>query len=63
MFSLAVEDIPPLFRKHIIAVRLDTVLPLLRFVEKKGGGYADLCQIMRSHIGCNLTDTERALFL
>lgn len=62
-FSLAVEDIPPLLRKDIIALGLDTVLSLLKFVERKGGGYADLCQIMRSHIACNLTDSERVQFL
>jgi len=62
-FSLAVEDIPPLLRKEITALGMDTVLSLLKFVEKKGGGYADLCQIMRSHIACNLTDSERALYL
>jgi hypothetical protein len=62
-FSLDVEDIPPLLRKHITALGLDMVLSLLKFVENKGGGYADLCQIMRSHIACNLTDSERVQYL
>jgi hypothetical protein len=62
-FSLDVEDIPSLHRKDIIALGLDTVLSLLKFVERKGGGYGDLCQIMRSHIACNLTDSERVLYL
>jgi hypothetical protein len=62
-FSLDVEEIPPLLRKDITAVGLDTVISLLKFVERKGGGYADLCQIMRSHIACNLTDSERVVYL
>ena len=60
-FSLDVEDIPPLLRKDIIALGLDTVLSLLKYVEKNGWMDADLCQIMRSHIACNLTDSVRAL--
>jgi len=62
-FSLAVEDIPPLLRKDITALGLDTVISLLKFVEKRGGGYADLCQIMTSHIACNLTESERVQYL
>jgi len=62
-FLLAVEDIPPLLWKHVTAVGLETLLSLLKFVEKKGGGYADLCQIMRSHIAYNLTDSERLQYL
>lgn len=63
MFSIAVEDIPPLLRKDITAVGLDTVLSLFKFVERRGGVYADLCHILRSHIACNLTDSERVLYL
>ena len=62
-FSLDVEDIPPILRKHITALGLGMVLLSLSYVEKKGGGYADLCQIMKSHIGCNLTDSERVQYL
>jgi hypothetical protein len=62
-FSLDVEDIPPLLRNHITALGLDMVLSLLKFVENKGGGYTGLCQILRSHIACNLTDGERGQFL
>ena len=62
-FSLDVEDIPPLLREHITALGLDMALSLLRFVENKGGGYADLCQILRSHIACNLTESERTQYL
>jgi hypothetical protein len=62
-FSLNVEDIPPLLRKHITALGLDVVLSLLKYMENKGGGYADLCQIMRSHIACSLTDSERVQYL
>lgn len=62
-FSVDVEDIPPLLRKHVTALGLDVVLSLLKFVENKGGGYADLCQIMRSHIACNLTDSEREQYM
>ena len=62
-FSIAVEDIPPLPQRHVTAVGLDTVLPLLKFIEKRGGGYADLCQIMRGHIASNLTDRESVLYL
>ena len=62
-FSIAVEEIPPLLRKDISAVGLEMVLSLLKYVEKRGGGYADLCEIMKSHIACNLTDSERVLYL
>jgi hypothetical protein len=62
-FSLAVEDIPPLLRKHVTAVGLDTVLSLLKFVEKRGGWYSDLCKIMKSYVAWNLTDSERVLYL
>lgn len=62
-FSLAVEDIPALLQTHVTAVGLDTVISLLKFVEKKGDGYADLCQIMLSHIACNLSDSERLQYL
>jgi len=62
-FSIDVEDIPPLLRRHITAVGLDRVIPMLKFIEKKGGGCAELCQIMRSHIACNLTEKERVQYL
>ncbi len=62
-FSIATEDIPPLLRRHITAVGLDIVLPLLEFIEKKGGGYADLCQVLRNYIACNLTEKECVKYL
>jgi len=62
-FSLAVEDIPPLLRKHVTSVGLDTVVSSLKFVEKRGGWYADLCRIVRSSIAWNLTDSERLQYL
>jgi hypothetical protein len=63
LFSLAVEDIPPMLRKHATAVGLDTVLPWLNFVEKRGGEYVDLCQTMRGHIASHLTEDERLKYL
>jgi len=62
-FSLAVEDIPPLLQKEITALGMDIVLSLLKFAERKGGGHADLCQLLRSLIAFELTDSERALYL
>jgi len=62
-FSLAVEDIPPLLRKDITALGMDTVLSLLRFAEIRSGGHADLCHFLRSRIAFELTDSERALYL
>ena len=63
IFSLTVEDIPPMLTKHTIAVGLHMVLFLLDFVEAKDGNYVELCQMMRSYIASYLTDDERAQFL
>jgi hypothetical protein len=63
IFSLTVEDIPPMVSKHTAAVGLNMVLLLLDFVETKDGKYAELCQMMRSYIASYLTDDERTQFL
>lgn len=63
IFSLTVEDIPPMLSKHAAAVGLDMVLFLLELVESEGTMYAELCQMMRSYIASYLTDTERARYL
>jgi hypothetical protein len=63
IFSLAVEDIPPMLVKHTTAVGLHVVLLLLDFVETKDAKYAELCQMMRSYIASYLTDDEREQFL
>jgi hypothetical protein len=52
-----------MLRKHVTAVGLDTVLPWLNFVEKRGGEYVDLCQTMRGHIASHLTEDERLKYL
>ena len=62
-YSIAVEDIPPMNRKHATAVGLHVALPLLRSNGKKGSGNEDLCQMMRSHIASHLTDYERTQYL
>ncbi|KAH9038976.1 hypothetical protein EDB85DRAFT_1931484 [Lactarius pseudohatsudake] len=63
IFSLTVEDIPPMLAKHVTAVGLDMVLFLLELVESEGTLYVELCQMMRSYIASYLTDTERARYL
>jgi len=63
IFSLTVEDIPPMLTKHTNAVGLHVVLFLLVTVEAKDSRYAELCQMMRSYIASYLTDDERARFL
>lgn len=63
IFSLTVEDIPPMLAKHATAVGLDMVLFLLKLVENEGVMYVELCQMMRSYIASYLTDTERARYL
>ncbi|KAI0303494.1 hypothetical protein B0F90DRAFT_1711462 [Multifurca ochricompacta] len=63
IFSLAIEDIPPLHSRHATAVGLDMVLFLLKLVESEGSMYVELCQIMRNYIASYLTDTERARYL
>jgi hypothetical protein len=63
IYSLGVEDIPPMLGKHVTAVGLDIALFLLKFVEGEGDVYEELCQMMRSHIGSYLTDAERARYM
>jgi len=59
-FSLSVDDIPPVHRKHSNVVGLHMVLSMLEYVEGKGSAYVELCQMMRSYIASHLTDEERA---
>ncbi|KAI0283263.1 hypothetical protein BC826DRAFT_973785 [Russula brevipes] len=59
-FSLSVEDIPPVHRRHSNVVGLHMVLSMLEYVEGKGSAYVELCQMMRSYIVSHLTDEERA---
>ncbi|KAI0259932.1 hypothetical protein BC834DRAFT_590042 [Gloeopeniophorella convolvens] len=63
VFSLAVEDIPPMLAKHAVAVGLDMVLFLLELVESEGNAYVELCQMMRSYIASYLTESEREHYL
>lgn len=63
IFSLTVEDIPPMLAKHASAVGLDMVLFLLELVESEGTMYVELCQMMRSFIASYLTDAERVRYL
>jgi len=63
IFSLTVEDIPPMLQKHTAAVGLHMVLFLLDVVESRGNRYTDLCQMMRSYIASYLTDDERGRYL
>ncbi|KAI0253838.1 hypothetical protein BJV78DRAFT_1388884 [Lactifluus subvellereus] len=63
IYSLAVEDIPPMLAIHVTAVGLDIALFLLKFVEGEGNVYGELCQMMRSYIASYLTDTERARYM
>lgn len=50
-------------RIHTAAVGFHMVVPLLNLVEKKGGEFAGLCQVLRSYIACYLTEKERMLYL
>lgn len=63
IFSLTVDDIPPMLAKHATAVGLDMVLFLLELVETEGATYGELCKMMRSYIASYLTDAERARYL
>jgi len=63
IFSLTVEDIPPMLQKHTAAVGLNMVLVLLGVVESRGSKYTDICQMMRSYIASYFTDDERAQYL
>jgi hypothetical protein len=63
LYSLDVEDIPPVTWKHTTVVGMDMALPLLELNERKGSGNGDLCQMMRSHIASHLTDAERVQYL
>jgi len=63
IYSLTVEDIPPMLSDHVTAVGLDIALFLLKFVESEGNVYGELCQMMRSYIASYLTDTERARYM